>query len=234
MNRKLISVIFLVLIFGICTRAQNIKSNPYGLDIVQTISQYDSCLTINKSNQLVDIEKFIPGIVLDIRYASTNNFTHQIIYSKPMAFLRLPAAEALKMVQKELSKQKIGLKIYDAYRPYQATMKFYEVMPDSNFCANPKYGSRHNRGCAVDVSLVYLSTGKELEMPTGYDDFTVKANPNDTDVSKIVSNNRSRLIKVMSKYGFTVFPTEWWHFDYQDWKNFKLMDISFEELEKGK
>jgi D-alanyl-D-alanine dipeptidase len=232
MNKILISILFLVIIFGNSAQAQTLKSNPYGLDIVQTITLYDSLLTVNMDNELVDIKKYIPSIVLDIRYATKNNFTHQIIYSKPMAFLRLPAAEALKMVQKELAKQNLGLKIYDAYRPYQATVKFYEVMPDSNFCANPKYGSRHNRGCAVDVSLVSLSTGKELTMPTDYDDFTVKANPSYPDVSKIVSNNRSILINIMSKYGFTVFPTEWWHFDFKDWQKYKLMDISFEELEK--
>lgn len=232
MKRSLISIVFFVLVFVCLAQGQTLKSNPYGLDIVQTIQQYDSCLIDNKNNELVDVEKYIPSIVLDIRYATKNNFTNQIIYSKPKAFLRLPAAEALLQVQKELLRQNLGLKIFDAYRPYQATVKFYQVIPDSNFCANPKYGSRHNRGCAVDVTLIYLNSQKEVEMPTDYDDFTAKANPNDPDVTKNVRNNRERLITVMAKYGFSVYPTEWWHFDFQDWQNYKLMDISFEELER--
>jgi D-alanyl-D-alanine dipeptidase len=232
MKRLLIPIIFLYFAFSIFAQAQSLKSNPYKLDIVQTIAQYDSSLKVNKSNRLVDIKKFIPNIVLDIRYATTNNFTKQIIYSRPKAFLRLPAAVALKMVQKELSKQGLGLKIFDAYRPYSATLKFYEVVPDSNFCANPKFGSRHNRGCAVDLSLINLKTGKELEMPSDFDDFTPKANPNNSEVPKNAQNNRQVLIDVMKKYGFSVFLTEWWHYDFKDWKNFKLMDIAFEELEK--
>ncbi len=234
MKRLLILVLFFVSIFSTFAGEQTTKKNPFGLEIVQTISQYDSCLIANKNNELVDLEKVITDIVLDIRYATTNNFTKQVVYTKPKAFLRRDAAEALHEVQRQLHKVNLGLVIYDAYRPYQATIKFYEIMPDSNFCANPKYGSRHNRGCAVDVTLMYMNNGKIAVMQTDYDDFTNKSSPNYMDLPKEVIQRRKILINIMAQYGFTVFPTEWWHFDFKDWQNFKLMDISFEELEKKK
>ena len=232
MKKSLISIS--LFIFLICSLAysETTKSNPYNLDIIQTIAQYDSSLTISENNMLVDLERFIPSALLDIRYATNNNFTKQIIYTKPKAYLRRPAAEALREVQNELIRKNLCLKIYDAYRPYQATVRFFDVLPDTNFCANPRYGSRHNRGCAVDVSLVYFNNGKDVAMPTDFDDFTEKANPNYKDLPQDVIKHRQLLIDVMSKFGFTVYPTEWWHFDYSDWEKFKLMDLSFEELSK--
>ncbi len=115
---------------------------------------------------------------LDIRYASNNNFTGEVIYNQPKAFVRLPVAKALQEVQSELNSMGLGLKIFDAYRPYAATLRFYEVYPDTMFVAAPWHGSRHNRGCAVDVSLVDLESGNELQMPSAFDDFSEKAMAN--------------------------------------------------------
>src|ERR1700722_7624500 len=125
--------------------------------------------------RLVEIKKYIPDIVLDIRYATTNNFTHQRMYGQAKAFARLPVVLALKQVQADLKKQGLGLKIYDAYRPYAITVKFYEVAHDTNFVADPRKGSKHNRGCAIDLSVINLKTGKELDMPTGFDSFSKQA-----------------------------------------------------------
>jgi D-alanyl-D-alanine dipeptidase len=122
------------------------------------------------------------------------------------------------------------LKVIDAYRPYKATVYFYEKVRDSVFVSVPWKGSRHNRGCAVDVSIVTFKTGKEIEMPTGFDDFSVKAHPDYMKLSGKVLKNRSQLITIMKKHGFTVYPAEWWHFDYQGWEKYALMDVSFESL----
>lgn len=206
------------------------KPNPYGLNIVQCISDYRTIVATNPDMELIDLEMFIPTIVLDIRYATTNNFTGKIIYSNPKAFVRKPVAVALKNIQDSLSKLGLGLKIFDAYRPYSATIKFFEVFPDTNFVANPKIGSRHNRGTAIDLTLINISTQKELPMPTPYDDFSEKAQPTYPNLPDNVLKNRELLFGILSHFGFSHYPTEWWHFDFQGWQQFPLMDLSFEEL----
>ena len=209
------------------------KPNPYLLEITQTIKAYKEEVRSNPQMRMIDLEKIIPGIMLDIRYATKNNFTKEVIYTEPKAFLRKPVAEALKKVQDSLAFFKIGLKVFDAYRPYTATLRFYEVYPDTNFVANPKKGSRHNRGCAVDLTLVDLATGKDLPMPTPFDDFSPKANPEYKDLPEPVLVNRKFLFGIMEHFGFKPISTEWWHFDYSGWADYKLMDLSFKELAAG-
>ncbi|MCK9219591.1 MAG: M15 family metallopeptidase [Bacteroidales bacterium] len=227
------SWILLSFFLYIPSEAQDTKENPYHLTLVSSVNEYSGMVAKDSLQKLVDLKKTIPGIQLDIRYATSNNFTHKKIYSEPMAFLREPAARALKGVQGELKKKGIGLKIYDAYRPYAATLLFWEIAKDTLFVAAPWQGSRHNRGCAVDLGLIDLKTGKDLEMPTPFDDFTKKASPQYTDLPQKAIENRTLLIQIMNKYGFTVFPSEWWHFDFKGWERYPLMDVSFEEL-KGK
>jgi zinc D-Ala-D-Ala dipeptidase len=204
----------------------------YGVTVVNDTSFYKKEVERDSLNMLVDIEKFIPHIKLDIKYATKDNFLGMPVYNKPKAFLRLPAAIALKKVQAELNKKGLGLKIYDAYRPYSVTVLFYEKVKDTNFVSSPWEGSRHNRGCAVDVTIINLKTGRELEMPTKFDDFTARAHPDYQNLSDTVKSNRNLLFNVMSKYGFRKYPTEWWHFDFSGWVNYFLMDIKFEDLEK--
>lgn len=180
---------------------------------------------------MVDVSKIIDDIALDIRYATKNNFTKQVIYTAPKAFARKPVVEALKQVQDSLAFLNLGLKIYDAYRPYAATLLFYEIYPDTNFVANPRYGSRHNRGCAIDLTLIDKNTGNEIPMPSGFDDFSEKAHPDYTNLPDTVLANRALLFSVMSHFGFTHYPSEWWHFDHIGWEDFQLMNISFEDIE---
>lgn len=206
------------------------KPNPYGLKIIQCYTEYKELIENNPDMELVDLEKFIPNIKLDIRYATTNNFTGKVIYTSAKAYARKPVAEALKKAQDSLSKLGLGLIIYDAYRPYSATIKFYEVYPDTNFVANPQNGSRHNRGAAIDMSLFNLTTGQEIPMPTVFDDFSEKAHPDNTNLTDEVIKNRTLLFNVLSHFGFTHYPTEWWHFDYQNWQQYPLMDLCFEEI----
>jgi D-alanyl-D-alanine dipeptidase len=209
------------------------KRNPYNLKLIVSIDAYRQQVANEPQMLMVDLEKSVEGIITDIRYATKNNFTGTVIYTGPKAYARKPVADALRKVQDSLAFYHIGLKIYDAYRPYAATLKFYEVYPDTNFVADPRYGSNHNRGCAVDVSLVELSTGRELPMPTPFDDFTNKAGMAYTNLPDTVLKNRRLLSGVMTHFGFEQYAYEWWHFDYRERKKYSLMDLSFGELEKA-
>ncbi len=200
------------------------------LKVLRDITVYQQLTKQDPNKKLVEIKDYVPNVNLDIRYATNNNFTGQQIYNQPKAFTRLPVAIALGQVQKELNKKGLGLKIYDAYRPYSATVKFYEVYHDTTYVASPYSGSRHNRGAAIDLSLVDLKTGKELEMPTPFDDFTERAHPDYMNLPKTALANRKLLMDIMQRHGFTVYPSEWWHYDFKGWQKFAIMDLSFEQL----
>lgn len=219
---------FCLLLFSFQVFAQ--KTNPFGLVVINKIEDYRSSISKNPDKELIELTNHIPGLKLDIRYATKNNFAKQAVYKEARAFARLPVAEALKNVQTELNKSGLGLKIFDAYRPYGVTVKFFEIASDKNFVANPKDGSRHNRGCAIDLTIINLRTGKELKMPTPYDSFAAAASPSYNDLSAVIIKNRNLLISVMERNGFRVLDNEWWHFDFVGWKKFELMDIGFEEL----
>lgn len=204
--------------------------NLYGVKVVSRITDYRKQVAEDPSQELVALDEFIPGIVLDIRYATENNFMEEPMYRTAAAYLRLPAARALRSVQEELRQMGYGLKIFDGYRPYSVTVDFYEKVGDSTFVASPWTGSRHNRGCAVDLTIVDLKTGKQLPMPTGYDVFTEEAHTDYPDLTPEKIKNRELLKKVMTKYGFDIYPDEWWHYDFAQWKKYPLMDIPFEAL----
>lgn len=231
-------LILFFLLGGICTcfyscNATNKKdlTNPYNLDLIQTKAQYLDELAENPNAEMFNLENYIDGISLDIRYATSNNFTCEVIYEEAKAFVRKPVANALLHVQDSLAKHQLGLKIYDAYRPYAATLRFYEVYPDTTFVASPRTGSRHNRGCAVDLTLVDLSTMEEIPMPTEFDSFTDMAHPDYMALSDTILKNRAFLFSIMQHYGFSYYPTEWWHFDYTGWEAYSLLDLHFSVLD---
>ncbi|HBA85687.1 MAG TPA: peptidase M15 [Verrucomicrobia bacterium] len=179
---------------------------------------------------LVAVTTICPNIILDIRYATTNNFTGQQVYPSAKACLLIPTARKLAAAQAELEKQGLGLKVFDAYRPIAVQKRFWEILPDERYVADPKKGSRHNRGSAVDVTLVRLETGQELPMPTPYDDFTDRAGYAWTNLPPEVLENRQLLRDVMTRNGFAAFLTEWWHFDDSDWPAYPLLDLDIEDL----
>ena|ERR1700712_1194871 len=218
--------LFILLLVGTKVSAQNYRDSLHVADKVQYLQQVKS----NPDKALVEITKYIPGIKLDIRYATTDNFMHQRMYSQARAFTRLAVAKALKAVQAELNTKGLGLKIYDGYRPYAVTEKFYLKASDKNFVADPKKGSKHNRGCAIDLSLIDLKTGKELDMPTPFDSFSPKAAADYKELSPLQVQNRDLLIAAMQSHGFRVLENEWWHFDFIGWQNFELLDVPFEQL----
>lgn len=182
---------------------------------------------------IVNVWKLDTTIVLDIRYATTNNFTGKQVYDEAKFFLRSEPAQKILEVQKELKTLGLGLKIFDGYRPLSVQRKFWEIMPDERYVANPEKGSRHNRGAAVDLTLVD-KYGNEIPMPTPYDDFTEKASRNYMDFPAQIIINRKFLEDIMLKYGFEGLPTEWWHFDYKGWEKYDILDVDFKILEDGK
>ena len=210
-----------------------LPQNKYGLTPT-TLDGYKASLLKDPSKELVDLEKYIPSIVLEIRYATTNNFTKEKIYTLAKAYARKPVAAALRKVQAELNKQGLGVKMFDAYRPYKATVKFYETYHDTTYVASPYRGSRHNRGCALDMTIINLKTKEELKMPTGYDSFSKDAWPTTPVKDAEARKNRELIISVMEKHGFKVNASEWWHFDFIGWQKFEVMDIDFEELETSR
>ncbi len=184
---------------------------------------------MKKTHNLVDIRTVNPKIVLDIKYATEDNFVGCSIYSQAKAFLRSEVAAKLDKVQRTLELEGLGLKIWDAYRPHSVQRTLWSIVPDERYVADPEKGSSHNRGAAVDVTLVN-STGEELEMPTKFDDFSVKAHRSFVDMSSEALKNREILASVMIAHGFTPLETEWWHFNDEACATYPLLDISFEEL----
>jgi D-alanyl-D-alanine dipeptidase len=188
-----------------------------------------SCAT-RSSGSLVEVKKVIPNVVLDIRYATTNNFTGKKLYESDRTFLRRAVAEHLRAAQREFNKMGFGLKIYDAYRPLSVQRKMWAIYPHEGYVANPAKGSRHNRGAAVDVTLVDLRDGKELPMPSGYDEFSERAHRNYANTSSEELHNRELLERVMEKHGFKGLFTEWWHFDDVNSKKYGLLDIDSTQI----
>jgi D-alanyl-D-alanine dipeptidase len=183
-------------------------------------------------SDLVDLAKLDPRIKLDIRYATSDDFLSTPVYTSARAFLQRPAAEALLRAHRELIKQGYGLLIFDAYRPWYVTKIFWDATPPDKhqFVADPAKGSRHNRGCAVDLSLYDLSTGREISMPGVYDEMSERSYPNYAGGTPDQRAHRQVLRAAMEAQGFTVFETEWWHFDYRDWPRYAIQNIPFEAI----
>jgi D-alanyl-D-alanine dipeptidase len=181
---------------------------------------------------LVDLASLGGALHFDIRYATSNNFLGTPFYSEARAFLQRPAAEALMRAADALRAQGYGLLIHDAYRPWYVTKMFWDATPARlhGFVANPAKGSKHNRGCAVDLSLYYLNSGEPVRMPSGYDEMTPRANPNYAGGAPAERKRRDLLRRAMSDQNFTVDKGEWWHFDYIDWPRYPIMNRKFSDI----
>jgi zinc D-Ala-D-Ala dipeptidase len=181
---------------------------------------------------LVELTVIDPTIRLDIRYATTRNFLGTPLYSEARAFMQRPAAEALVRVQRSLKAEGYGLLVHDAYRPWYVTKLFWDATPPElhKFVADPAEGSRHNRGCAVDLTLYDLRTGQPVTMPSVYDEGTERAYPTYTGGTAEQRRLRDLLRRHMEAEGFSVYEFEWWHFDYRDWKAYAIQNSRFEEI----
>jgi zinc D-Ala-D-Ala dipeptidase len=182
-----------------------------------------------RSADLVEIVRLDSTIHLDIRYATPNNFMKRPMYAEPRAFLQRPAAEALLRVQNALRARGLGLLVFDAYRPWSVTKKFWDETPARlhSYVANPSKGSRHNRGCAVDCTLYERAGGREVRMPSTYDEFSVRASPRYAGGTPRERRMRALLRSAMEAEGFRVDPGEWWHYDFRDWKRYRILDLPF-------
>ncbi|WP_316770193.1 M15 family metallopeptidase [Pedobacter frigiditerrae] len=227
---KNLNILLFIISISLSACAQKNAQNPYGLKIINDYKVYKADYKTNPNNELIEIKKAIPSVVLDIRYATKNNFMQQVMYNQAKAFARKPVVEHLKKIQAVLKTKGYGLKIFDAYRPYAITIAFWEKASDKNFVANPNKGSKHNRGCAIDLTIIDLKTGKDVPMPTPYDSFAPEAAPHFEKLPAAIIKNRGFLIATMQANGFKVIYNEWWHFDFNGWQDYDLMDIPFEKL----
>jgi zinc D-Ala-D-Ala dipeptidase len=181
---------------------------------------------------LVELVTLDPTIRLDVRYAGKNNEFGRPFYSEARAFLQRPAAEALARVHRALKAKGYGLLVFDGYRPWSVTKQFWDLTPADKkiFVANPKNGSRHNRGGAVDLTLVDLATGKEADMGGGYDEMSKRSYVTYEDGPKEALARRDLLREAMEKEGFFVYPWEWWHFDWKDWREYPILNVTFSAI----
>jgi D-alanyl-D-alanine dipeptidase len=185
-----------------------------------------------KKTDLVELTKLDSTLKLDIRYATSNNLVGRPVYTEARAFLQRPAAEAVVRANASLKPLGYGLLIFDGYRPWSVTKLFWDVTPPEHhqFVADPKKGSRHNRGCAVDLSLYDLKTGKEIEMTGVYDEMSERSYPDYKGGTDEQRKMRDLLRSKMEAQGFTVYPYEWWHFDFNDWKSYTITNVPFSEI----
>lgn len=227
-----ISLFFLIVFSTVC--AQQFTTSSYGVRYFRSVKPYKQTIKADSNKRMHNLQQFIPGIMVDLRYATSQNFVRKSLYPVDAAtpFLRLPAAKALQLVQNELKNEGLGLKIFDAYRPYSVTVQFWELVKDERYVANPAKGSGHNRGLAIDLTIINLSTGKEVDMGTGFDNFTDTAHHSFTQLSQAVLQNRKRLKDVMMKYGFQPLETEWWHYYWPNDRNYEVLDLTFSQLRR--
>jgi zinc D-Ala-D-Ala dipeptidase len=202
--------------------------------IINTEIDYKASIKVNASNELKNLKLLLPNIVLDLKYATTNNFTKQKLYNNATTtYMRVQPATALQLLQKELNKMGYGIKVFDAYRPYAATKLMWDLIHDEAYVANPKNGSGHNRGTTIDLTLVDIKSGRDLDMGTPFDNFTDSASHAFTPkFNATIIANRTLLKTSMEKYGFKILASEWWHYGWVTTFNYDVMDLSFKQLSK--
>ncbi len=231
---RILEVLLIIFLFTDTNiSAQSNVVNKYGLYVVKDVKILQCEITVDPNKQMMNVQKAIPALVLDLKYATTHNFMHRKLY--PLlhtTYLRLPAVATLKKAIAELNEQNLTIKIFDAYRPYSVTEAMWEQVKDNRYAADPSKGSGHNRGIAVDVTLINLYTKKELPMGTGFDNFSDTAHQDFNRLPSKILQNRILLKTIMEKYGFISLDTEWWHYSLPNANAFELLDVSFDELKK--
>lgn len=213
--------------------SQDSAVNKYGIRVINSVDTYKRSIAGNPQKIMVALAVELPDAIYDLKYAGKHNFMHTKLYPDiTTTYMRLDASEALSSVQRELKGLQMGIKIWDAYRPYSVTEKMWELVKDDRYAADPTFGSGHNRGIAVDLTVVDLTTGKEIDMGTGFDNFSDTAHHDFRNLPANVLQNRMLLRSVMEKHGFKALETEWWHYYFINGKDYELLDIPFEELYK--
>lgn len=203
------------------------------LKIVKNNKTYRQEIRQDSLQKMVELKKLIPNLEYDLRYGTSNNFMHQQLYNQSKAtFLRYLPASSLYKIQKELQTKGYGLKVFDAYRPFRITKKMWDLIHDDRYVADPSKGSGHNRGLAIDLTIIDLKTGRELEMGTGFDNFTDSAHHSFKSLPATVLANRQLLRTTMESFGFKALETEWWHYSWPNDRNYEVLDLDFKKLGK--
>ncbi len=204
------------------------------IKITSNISTLKQDISADPSLEMIELRKYIPTIEYDLKYASTDNFTKVRLYPRGLSstFMRKEAAERLAKVSNELAQNGIRIKVWDAYRPYAVTEQFWDLIHDERYVANPSKGSGHNRGIAIDLTLINIKTGKELDMPTQFDDFSEGAHHGYMKLSPEKIKNREFLREIMEKNGFLKFDTEWWHYYLPNGDKYNVLNIPFDKLKQ--
>lgn len=206
-------ILMIVIIFAVLFGYSDLQAKSNKLDAKDTI--------------FVELVSIIPDVVTDVRYATENNFTKKVLYPSDRVFLRKIVADSLRSAQEKFKKLGYYIVVFDGYRPLSVQHKMWEILPDANYVADPKIGSKHNRGAAVDLTLMDTS-GNIVDMGTEFDDFTEKASPNYSKLPEQILKNREILSSVMKECGFLPIDTEWWHYDFYLWKEFSISNFEIE------
>jgi zinc D-Ala-D-Ala dipeptidase len=230
-DQKILVFTFLFLLLNSMVYAQNLPVSAYGMTYINNISLYKKSIINQPEKEMIPIGK-TQGLILDLRYATPDNFTHKRLYPAAIAstFLRKRVYQALDSVGQEFSRQGIALVIFDAYRPYSITIELWNRVKDDRYAANPAKGSGHNRGIAVDLTLADAKTHQLFAMPTDFDNFSDSAHQDFSGTDAKRRANRELLKLTMEKYGFIPLPTEWWHFSWPAPENYEILDLSFQQL----
>lgn len=224
--------LFFILPFliGCAPNPGNVPKNEYGLEIIRWKKTYKKMVAIDSTQEMVRLDGYFSPLISNIHYARTDNFTGTILYKKPVLYLRKPVAEKINLARKMLLTQGYDLLFFDAYRPYSVTKKMWKIVPDDRYAANPANGSGHNRGVAVDVSIVYAENKIPVPMPTGYDNFSDTAHHDFLALSETIKAHRQILKSAMEEAGFKALQTEWWHYSLPNAKSFDLLDLNFKKM----
>jgi D-alanyl-D-alanine dipeptidase len=205
---------------------------PKSLKIISNEDSLNMMTTLDPKLEMVELKQLVPNIKYDLAYARKSNFTKHRLYPKKLksTYLRKEPAVALSKIAEELAEKGLGIVVWDAYRPYAVTERFWKLIHDERYVANPAKGSGHNRGIAIDMTLYELSSGKLIDMPTGFDDFSETAHHGYPQISDIKLKNREFLKDVMEKNGFIKFETEWWHYSWPSPSTYDVLNIPFARL----
>jgi len=211
---------------------EDLPVSRYGLPVIKGPDVYEKMIRADSANVLLDMRQILPSAAFDVTYAGTNNFLKRKIYPTADLFMRAPAAHALVKVSEILRKKGYGLLLFDGYRPYSVTELFYEEIKDTTFVADPRKGSKHNRGMAIDLTMTDLRTGQPVLMPSGYDEASERAYHNYNGGDPQALKNRAILRDAMLQAGFQIFVYEWWHYDFRGWESCKTYDIWHDDIRK--
>jgi D-alanyl-D-alanine dipeptidase len=228
-NRILLLFVFKTL-FLLSLKSQTEVKNQ--LKVISSLDSLEMTIALDPLLEMMELKQLVPNIKYDLAYAQKSNFTKHRLYPKRLksTYLRKEPALALSKIAKELADEGLGILVWDAYRPYFVTERFWKLIHDERYVANPIKGSGHNRGIAIDMTLYELSSGTLIDMPTGFDDFSENAHHGYQNISEINIKNREILKGVMEKNGFIKFETEWWHYSWPSPSKYDVLNIPFSQL----